>query len=354
MTLLAHSPSTRFNEPIDLTATEPPEQRGLTRDGVRLLVAGRDGVAHTTFRQLTEHIGAGDLVVVNNSATIAAELDAALDGRPVALHLATPLDDGDWVIELRTAPDAAQPILDARPGQQITAGAVTMRLVAPYPQDGGSPIGSGNRLWRAALAGSRRALDRRIVRHGRPIAYGYLAGRWPLAAYQTVFATERGSAEMPSAGRPFTDVLVAALLAKGATIAPITLHTGVSSQEANEPPQPERYAVSAETARLVNAARLAGRRVIAVGTTVTRALESAVGADGLVRESRGWTTLVIDPDHPVRAVNGLITGLHNPEASHLLLVEAVAGPELTQRAYDEAFAAGYLWHEFGDSCLLLP
>ena len=199
----------------------------------------------------------------------------------------------------------------------------------------------------------RGTLPDLLARQGRPISYGYLHGRWPLADYQTVFGRHPGSAEMPSAGRPFSTELVTELISRGIGFAPITLHTGVSSQEAGEGPQPERFEVPAGTARLVNATRLDGGRVIAVGTTVTRALESAADADGWLSPARGWTELVIGPDHPARAVTGLITGLHNPDASHLLLVESVAGAALAQQAYDAAVAAGYLWHEFGDSCLLL-
>ncbi|MBV9821001.1 MAG: S-adenosylmethionine:tRNA ribosyltransferase-isomerase, partial [Actinobacteria bacterium] len=243
----------------------------------------------------------------------------------------------------------ARPVLDAPPGTTIgLPGNAKARLLAPYPCDSGH----GTRLWRAELTGDLPLPDV-LARHGRPIAYGYLRGRWPLADYQTVFARHPGSAEMPSAGRPFSTRLVTELVSRGIGFAPITLHTGVSSQEAGEPPQAERFEVPAGTARLVNATRQAGGRVVAVGTTVTRALESAAGPDGEVGPARGWTELVIGPDHPARVVTGLVTGLHNPDASHLLLVESVAGAELTQQAYDAAVAAGYLWHEFGDSCLLL-
>ena len=137
-------------------------------------------------------------------------------------------------------------------------------------------------------------------------------------------------------------------------VAPVLLHTGVSSQDAGESPQPERFEVTADTAALVNSARSRGGRVVAVGTTATRAIESAAGVDGLVEAAGGWTELVIGPDRPVRVVDGLVTGWHNPEASHLLLVEAVAGADLTQNAYDAAVERGYAWHEFGDSCLILP
>jgi S-adenosylmethionine:tRNA ribosyltransferase-isomerase len=403
MTMHAYAPRTRFELPENLTATEPPEHRGLSRDGVRLLVAEAvqsagnpdagnpdagnpdaggpdagnpdaggpdagdpqagdidtsdiDGVrlTHSRFRELGRHLEPGDLVVVNTSKTIAGEIDAVGDGGwPVVLHVASPLADGSWVVELRTAPDAALPLLTAHPDEvfRLPAGA-RLRLLAPYSEHAASPTGQGNRLWRAEVTGGLPFADY-LLRHGRPISYGYLRGHWPLSDYQTVFAQHPGSAEMPSAGRPFTPELVTDLISRGIAFAPITLHTGVSSQDAGEPPQAERFEVPAATARLVNATRLGGGRVVAVGTTVTRALESAAGPDGWLSPANGWTELVIGPEHPARVVTGLITGLHNPDASHLLLVESVAGPRLTQRAYDEAVRAGYLWHEFGDSCLLL-
>ncbi len=151
--------------------------------------------------------------------------------------------------------------------------------------------------------------------------------------------------------------------------APISLHTGVASAEAFEPPYPERFAVPPATARLVNAARARrraalraggpergapGGRVIAVGTTAVRALESATGADGRVRAAAGWTDLVVTPERGVRAVDGLLTGLHEPTASHLLMLRAVTDGAALERAYAEAVRRRYLWHEFGDLHLLLP
>jgi S-adenosylmethionine:tRNA ribosyltransferase-isomerase len=356
MSILAERPSTRFPEPASSTAPAPPEARGLARDEVRLLVARPDRLTHTRFRDLPTHLEPGDLVVVNDSATVAAEVDAELLGRgPVVLHVAAPLDDGSWIVELRTAPDAARAVLDARPGDVVVADGLVLTLTAAYPRERSSPTGDGNRLWQALVEDGdvRDVLDRL----GRPIAYGYLDRRYPLSTYQSVFSARPGSAEMPSAGRPFTTALVTRLLTRGVAVAPITLHTGVSSQEAGESPQPERFAVPPATARLVNATRAAGNRVVAVGTTVTRALESAVeyAADGdRVIPLSGWTERVISPAHPARVVTGLITGWHDPHASHLLLVESIAGPGLTQQAYDAAVAEKYRWHEFGDSALLLP
>jgi S-adenosylmethionine:tRNA ribosyltransferase-isomerase len=351
MRILEEHPTTRFAAPAETTAPAPAESRGVPRDRVRLLVASPGGIVHAHFRDLPDHLRAGDVVVVNNSATVAGEVDADLAGRgPVVLHVAMPLDDGSWVVEVRSAPDARRAVLDAAPGDRLVTGPVEVVLAEPYPRTGSSPTGAGNRLWRAAVTGP---LEEHLVARGRPIAYGYLDSRYPLAAYQSVFSTRPGSAEMPSAGRPFTQGIVTALVSKGIAVAPITLHTGVSSQEAGEAPQAERFEVPEATARLVNAVRAGGGRVVAVGTTVTRALESAV-EDGRVVARSGWTSRVVTPADPPRVVSGLVTGWHDPQASHLLLVEAVAGAELTQRAYDAAVAAGYLWHEFGDAALLLP
>ena len=356
MTLSSTMPRTSFPSPEPQTAVGPPESRGVPRDGVRLLVASPSAIQHARFRDIDRFLRPGDVLVVNTSGTVPAEVDgwSARLG-DLVLHVATPrvpLEDGSVVVELRTPPDAASPVLGGRPGDEVQLGAgVTIRLLEAYPREGSSPTGAGNRLWRAAVPGPFSGLLRR---RGRPIAYGYLNARYPLREYQTVFSKDPGSAEMPSAGRPFTNRLVTRLVRAGVVIAPVLLHTGVSSQDAGEGPQPEPFAVTEATASLVNASRATGGRIIAVGTTATRALESATGADGVVRPASGWTDLVLGPERPVRVVNGLITGWHNPEASHLLLVESVGGPDLTQRAYDAAVQHGYAWHEFGDSCLFLP
>jgi S-adenosylmethionine:tRNA ribosyltransferase-isomerase len=347
------APTTRFRSPEAATAVGPPESRGIPRDGIRLLVARPDRIDHVHFRDIGRFLRRGDVLVVNTSATVAGEVDAwsPRHGDLVA-HLATPLEDGTWVIELRTAPDAAHPVLDLVAGETAHLGeGVVATLLDAYPTPGSSPTGTGNRLWRAVIVGDLTGLLRR---YGRPIAYGYLDRRYPLRDYQTVFSRDPGSAEMPSAARPFTNRLVTRLVRAGVHVAPILLHTGVSSQDAVEAPQRERFEVTADTAAVVNAARARGGRVVAVGTTATRAIESATYPDGVVEAAAGWTDLVLGPDRPVRVVNGLVTGWHNPEASHLLLVESVAGPALTQRAYDAAVERSYAWHEFGDSCLLLP
>ncbi len=351
------APRTRFVVPAELSADRPPESRGLGRDEVRLLVAddthghsgsrssaGRAGtpaVWHARFRDLARFLRAGDVVVVNTSGT----LPAAVDAGTVVLHFSTALDDGTWVVEPRRR-DQTGPARDVAAGVPIDlpgGGTVTPQAQLP----------GSTRLWRARVD-VPDGVPAYLARHGRPIAYPYLRGRFPLSAYQTVFARDPGSAEMPSAARPFSTGLVTELVTAGVVLAPITLHTGVSSLDSGEPPQAERFAVPAHTADLVGWARRRGGRVVAVGTTVARALETVARPDGSVRAGSGWTDLVLSPDRPARVVTGLVTGLHEPEASHLLLLEAVAGPELVQRVYDAAVHDRYLWHEFGDSCLLLP
>jgi len=342
--------SPTFTLPRELSATEPPEARGLARDEVRLLVAKPDGITHAVFRELPRFLQPGDLVVVNTSTT----LPAAVDGirgcyEGTVVHFSSPLDDGTWAIELRLA-DATGPIRDGVVGETVyLPGGESALLVAAYPE-AGAYIGS--RLWRAQL--SFGSVGEYLAVHGRPISYRHLLGSWPLDEYQTVFARDAGSAEMPSAGRPFTDRMVTDLVVRGVAVAPITLHAGVSSPDAGEPPLPERFSVPEATARLVNQTRKNGGRVVALGTTVTRALESAAFTDGTVHTANGWTDLVLNADRPTRVVDGLITGWHTPESSHIQLLEAVAGGLLVRRAYDAAIEARYLWHEFGDSCLLLP
>jgi S-adenosylmethionine:tRNA ribosyltransferase-isomerase len=345
--------SVQFARPADLAATEPPEARGLTRDGVRLLAAVGDRIEHTRFDALGRFLAPGDLLVVNTSATRAAAVDGRTDhGTVVVVHFSTQPDDQHWIVEVRTAPDADKPIRTLTAGTRIDLpDGLHLDLAAPQPADQGQP---GPRLWRTGPL-DPVALNRMLAAHGRPIRYGYLAQGWPLASYQTVFADLddlRASAEMPSAGRPFSTGLVTRLAAQGVLFAPITLHAGVSSTESGEPPSTESYQVPARTAALVDWTRRQGGRVIAVGTTVTRALESAVTDDGSLGAADGWTDLLLGPDRPARTVDGLITGLHDPDASHLLLLEAVVGAEAVQRVYDAAIDRRYLWHEFGDACLL--
>jgi S-adenosylmethionine:tRNA ribosyltransferase-isomerase len=339
-----------FDVPAALEARQPPEERGLRRDEVRLLVARRsDGsVSHRRFADLVDVLDAGDLLVVNVSATIPAAVSARRpDGERVTVHFATPapqLADGWWVVELRSS-DGGRP-LRASVGERISLdGGAELDLVAPYA--------SGARLVLARIDGADSVIGY-LERHGRPIRYGYVKSPWPLDAYQNVYATTPGSAEMASAGRPFTPELITQLIARGVQFAPVTLHCGVSSPERHEAPLPERFEVPEQTAALIRAVREWGGRVVAVGTTVVRALESVAQPDGAVAAGAGSTGLVVTPGRGLWLVDGLITGWHEPEASHLEMLEAAAGSQLLARSYDAALACGYLWHEFGDSHLVLP
>ncbi len=338
-----------FELPDALEAIAPPETRGIERDAVKLMIADRsDGsISHSRFDRLPEIVRAGDLVVINVSATLPAAVAAKRsDGSPLKVHFSTraPELDESWrVIELRTE-DGSRPER-GRAGETIQLAAQgALELVAPYA--------SGSRLLLARFD-APTTLEEFLERHGEPIRYGYIARRWPLSDYQNVYATTPGSAEMPSAGRPFTARLITQLVARGVAVAPLTLHTGVSSPERHEAPFAEQYRVGPATARLVNSTRAAGGRVIAVGTTVVRALETVARPGGVVVAGSGWTGLVIGPERGVRVVDGLITGWHEPQASHLELLAAIAGDELLERSYTRALEHGYLWHEFGDSHLIL-
>ncbi|MEA2176893.1 MAG: S-adenosylmethionine:tRNA ribosyltransferase-isomerase [Solirubrobacteraceae bacterium] len=318
-------------------ALAPPEALGRSRSDVALLVASRSQgtLAGARFEDLPALLRPDDLLVVNTSATIPAALPATVDGAAVRAHLSTPLGGGRWVVEVRTA--ALGPLRPAPVGAvlELPDGG-RLELLAPY-------LGS-DRLCEASLD-LRLGVDAYLARHGEPIRYADHGPAWPLDVHQTVFAREPGSAEMPSAARPFTHELVTELATRGIRVAPIVLHCGVSSPERGEPPYPERYRVPRATAAAVDAVRGRGGRVIAVGTTVVRALETG---------GEGWTSLVVDADRELRAVDGLITGWHEPESSHLLMLEAIAGRDLLERAYAEAAARGLRGHEFGDALLILP
>jgi S-adenosylmethionine:tRNA ribosyltransferase-isomerase len=331
-----------FTLPERLAARVPPEARGQSRDGVRMLVSRRrsGAITHHAFTELASVLLPGDLVVVNTSGTLPAAVRAPGD---LAVHFSTPLPDGAWLAELRKAAG----------GSTVPYGGGTAGMVIDLP--GGARLTLcervTGRLWRARLS---TAVIPYLLRHGEPIRYSYVPEIWPIEAYQTIFAARPGSAEMPSASRPFTPEAVTRLVTRGVTVAPITLDTGVSSLEGDEPPYPEHYDVPPQTARLVNLTRRSGGRVIAAGTTVVRALETAASGGGGVTAGAGWTELVVSPGNPLRAVDALLTGFHEPRSSHLLMLETFAGPDLLRRCYEAALAEGYLWHEFGDVHLLLP
>jgi S-adenosylmethionine:tRNA ribosyltransferase-isomerase len=332
---------------LALAAVPPATAPTARRDDVRLLVAIRSdaSVRLARFTDLPELLRAGDLLVVNDSATLPAAVPGRADGEAVVVHFSTPLARERWVVELRTAQLEQRP--PPPPAMRVALpGGCHLTVVGPYRDSA--------RLVEAAIATPDGVVGY-LRRHGSPIRYpGGVRPGLAIGAYQTIFAREEGSAEMPSAGRPFTPGLVAALADRGVTVAPLTLHAGVSSLESAEPPYPERYDVPAATAKLVNGTRAAGGRVIAVGTTVVRALETVTTGDGTVLAGAGETSLLITPARGVRALDGLLTGWHEPESSHLLMLRAVAGEDLLARSYAAAAEHGFHGHEFGDAHLILP
>lgn len=335
----------RFERPEGLFARDPPEVRGHGRDDVRLLVTRSDGQHHARFEDLPDFLRTGDLLVVNESAAIPASLPA--EGRlgSIRLNLSTRFRSDLWLAEPRWSPGKPGP-LPIESGEDLRTGSATVRLLAPYP---GIP-----RLW---FALADRPFDSIIAEHGEPIHYGY-TDLWPMEAYRTLFSRVPGSAEMPSAARPITPRIRERLARARVRIAPILLHAGVSSLEIDsdtveaQSMYPEPFAVSQETSAAVNRTHAAGGRVIAVGTTVVRALESAWAPEG-VRSMAGFTRIFVNPDRGVHAVDGLLTGFHDPVTSHLALLAAFLGVDGVRRAYAEAIRVGYLWHEFGDSHLVL-
>jgi S-adenosylmethionine:tRNA ribosyltransferase-isomerase len=328
-------------------ADRPPEARGVERDHVRLLVSTPAGDAHRRFDQLPEILEEGDLLIVNASAVLPASLPARGSAGEFRVHASTQYGEDLWLVEPRWGAGTPGPV-PIEPGETIRVGGVPARLVGEYP--------GIRRLSFLRVEGDLAEAMRAV---GEPIRYGYLAPGVPPEAYRTEFGEVPGSVEMPSAGRPFTRGLVDRLRHRGIRLASIVLHAGVSSLEegdvvgAGPPVFPEPFDVPRSTLDAIARARAGGHRAIAVGTTVVRALESACDGCGL-RASRGFTRLYLSPETPVRAVDGLLTGFHDARTTHLALLGAVAGPEMVRRSYAAALGSGYLWHEFGDSHLILP
>jgi S-adenosylmethionine:tRNA ribosyltransferase-isomerase len=343
-----------FNLPPELSAKEPPERRGLARDEVRLMVIERRTreVSHTRFDKLGEFLRAGDLLVFNTSRTLPASLEgcAAPEGPCIEIRLAEHLPDDSWLALLLC--QLGDPFAcGLRDGMQINFGEeLTATVVA---RDARIP-----RLWRLRFSKSGAELIDLFYRMGRPIRYEYVSAPWDLDYYQTVYAREPGSAEMPSAGRAFTWKLLFDLRRRGISTGYIVLHTGLSSYmdddlDAQHPASEEEYFISDTAAARINHARSVGGRIIAVGTTVVRALESVAEEDGLIRPGHGYTRLHVTANHTLTVVDGLLTGLHEPEASHLDLLTAFLPAERIREAYNEAVRQGYLWHEFGDLNLII-
>jgi S-adenosylmethionine:tRNA ribosyltransferase-isomerase len=331
--------------PPALRASRPPELRGLRRDRVRLLVIdrARREISHSRFDRLGDHLGAGDLLVVNSSRTLPAAVAASrASGQPVQLRPCV-RREGRWdVLAVQPAPPHQN--VELNEGEELRVGASRLWVLGRRRD---IPF-----LWRLRLDTSDDL--ELILTNGEPIRYSYVPDAVPLDLYQSVYASHPGSAESPSAGRPLTWELLAGLGRQGVGLAEVVLHTGLSSfqdddYDAEHHLFEEWYEVGTETAAAVATAR----RVVAVGTTVVRALESAAGDAGQVRPASGWTSLAINRTRPPRVVDALLTGMHEPQASHFDLLQAFVPEALLARAYREAVAREYLWHEFGDATLVL-
>jgi S-adenosylmethionine:tRNA ribosyltransferase-isomerase len=361
----------RFSLPDELSAHEPPEKRGLTRDGVRLLAAGRrsGSLAHARFDRIADFLAPGDCLVFNASRTLPAALTALAEpadgpggasgaqrvSHRLQVRLARRWEDGDWSVLALGGDD-----------EPWTGDLIGSRLVFAAGGPGGLDLAAEvrgrdplvDRLWKIRFSLAGAPLMEALSRLGQPVRYWYAEGPWDLDFYQTVYAREPGSMEMPSAGRAFTWKLLMQLRARGIETAFLVLHAGLSSYmdqefDAGHPASVEPFRLDASAAGKINRAKARGGRIVAVGTTVVRALESIADAAGTVREAQGSTCLRITPGYRLRTVDGLLTGFHEPEASHLDLLSAFLPPERLKAVYEEALRERYLWHEFGDVNLIL-
>lgn len=342
----------QFELPEHLACPKPTEERNLLRDEVRLLVtAGEGQIDHTTFNHFDRYLQRGDVLVVNTSATIAAALPIALPhGRKGRVHLSNQLNAREWLIEIREIiGNKTARWKEGKAGMlfQLPAAANIALKQRFYKNH------QWLDLWVAEFS-TNQPPKAYLEAHARPIQYEKLDASYPLSYYQSFFSFHPGSAEMPSAGRGFTADLIGRLLKKGVVLAPILLHTGVSSLEENETPYPEYMEISPVTASMINTAKSQGRRIIAVGTTAIRAIESAVNSKGRVIPYQGNTELFIDDSYTMKVADALLTGFHEPRTSHLNMLQAIAGAEHIERAYQAAIEAGYYWHQFGDLHLILP
>jgi len=344
-----------FELPDGLECSKPTEERGIARDEVRLMVSHRkyDQIQHSTFKNIGDFLQEGDVLVVNTSGTLKAAISGKLkNGEAVNIHFSTKQSNDQWVVEIRKADlKGTKRFNNGKAGDiiQLDKGGHIL-LKRPYYQQ---VINKSHlQLWVVEI-NIEGTVEDYLDQYGIPIRYSYQKEIYPQSYYQTVFANEMGSAEMPSAGRAFTPELVTQLIAKGIQIVPILLHTGVASLESNEKPYEEYYRVSNFHAKLLNNARAEGRRIIAVGTTVVRALESCTDRFSFTIGGAGWTDIFITPERGLFAVDGLLTGFHEPKASHLLMLEALADRQHLILSYESAIQEKYRWHEFGDLHLIL-
>jgi S-adenosylmethionine:tRNA ribosyltransferase-isomerase len=331
--------------PPSQRAALPAELRGLRRDGARLCVVEGDSrrIGHTVVAGLSNYLQAGDVLVVNSSRTLPAAIAMRREGGATVQIRLTALRDGLHGIAVGTTPPHHSVAL--RIGERLRAATGLVLRVSGCRDD--VPL-----LWRLTVEAGDHVDS--LLRAGEPIRYSYVPDPIPLEHYQTVYAGVPGSVETPSAGRHLTWELLGQLRQRGVAVTDIVLHCGLSSlqdddADARKPLVEEWFEVGEHAERAISGAR----RVVAVGTTVVRALETAAAADGRVRAMRGWTELKIAPSAKLRVVDALLTGLHEPPATHLDMLGAFIDQDLLGQAYAEVREGGYLWHEFGDAMLIV-
>ncbi|WP_256358475.1 S-adenosylmethionine:tRNA ribosyltransferase-isomerase [Bacillus sp. sid0103] len=335
-----------FYLPEELNASLPPEKRGIRRDHVRMMVLDRvtGDINHDHFFDLAKYLEPGDLLIANNSRTIPAVLHAnwirnsELIGPNVEVRLARRCGEDLWKALIVAAP--------VKPGDMLEFSADLSAMV--IAEKGNSPL--------KIIEFTKKGMElfNSIYTLGEPIRYEYIDQPWGLDYYQTIFASHPGSVEMPSAGRAFSWELIFKLKRLNIQLDFIQLHTGLSyllDDSYHQTPEEniEEYQISERTMERILQTKAAGNRVIAVGTTVVRALESAA-RNGILS---GTTNLYIDSNFPIKIADGIITGLHEPQASHLDMLSAFVSEQHLLQAYNHAIEAGYLWHEFGDMNLIL-
>lgn len=323
-----------FILPHELHAAFPPERRGVRRDHVRMMTIDRKSgkVIHDSFNHLADYVKPGDMIVLNNSRTIPAALRATIHSQEIEVRLARCLSETSW--------EALILLDNVEIGDCLQFSDELSAVVIDRKRD--SPL----LVLRFSISGL--SLFQHVYSLGEPIRYEYIEESWDLHYYQNVYGTVPGSVELASAGRAFSWEMLLDLQKRGIQLSYLQLHTGLSYLNDNNQLSPkeniERYDIPQETMAAVLKTKASGGKVIAVGTTVVRALESAVST-GI---SSGETALYIDAAFPLEIVDGIITGFHEPEASHLDMLTAFISPEILFNAYGEAIREKYLWHEFGD------
>ena len=351
---LKNKPSINFTLPDELRAKKPPELRGINHDHVRLFVIDRNNrmTYHSAFNHLSDFLRRGDLLIFNSSRTLPASLKTInyKAQQNLEVRLAEHLPDDCWLV-LFLYQNKNHFHSNLKPGLRIEfASGLSATIIERNIHN--------PRLWKIKFSANGPELINIFYQIGKPIHYGYISAPLPLEYFLTVFAKDPVSSEMPSAGRAFTWKMLFDLKNKGIDTAFLTLHTGLSSYMNGDPNAgqlvaEEEYFISESTADKIETNKARNGRIVAVGTSVVRVLESCAIQTGKVLPGHAYTSPRMTEGHKLKIADGLITGFHEPEASHLDLLSAFLSPSLIKKSYEEAIEKNYLWHEFGDLCLII-